>query len=43
MLDGRVAVVTWAGSGIGRACVTRFGAEGAIVVGLDVTPGSGSV
>jgi len=35
-LEGRVAVVTGAASGIGLACVARFAAEGAQVVGLDV-------
>jgi NAD(P)-dependent dehydrogenase (short-subunit alcohol dehydrogenase family) len=35
-LDGKVAVVTGAASGIGRACVARFAAEGAQVVGVDL-------
>jgi len=36
-LDGKVALVTGAASGIGLACVARFVQEGARVVGLDVT------
>ena len=36
-LDGMVAVVTGAASGIGAACAERFRGEGARVVGLDVT------
>jgi meso-butanediol dehydrogenase / (S,S)-butanediol dehydrogenase / diacetyl reductase len=35
-LDGRVALVTGAASGIGEACERRFTDEGAVVVGLDV-------
>ena len=35
-LDGKVALVTGAASGIGLACVQRFVAEGARVVGCDV-------
>ncbi|MDH4580644.1 SDR family oxidoreductase [Pseudomonas sp. BN415] len=35
-LSSKVAVITGAASGIGLACVRRFAAEGAQVVGLDV-------
>jgi NAD(P)-dependent dehydrogenase (short-subunit alcohol dehydrogenase family) len=34
-LDGQVALVTGAASGIGYACALRFAQEGAIVVGFD--------
>ncbi|MGI9603145.1 MAG: SDR family NAD(P)-dependent oxidoreductase [Acidimicrobiales bacterium] len=37
-LDGKVAHVTGAASGIGAACVDRFVAEGAVVVGSDIQP-----
>jgi len=40
-LDGRVAVVTGAGSGIGLATVRRFAAEGARVVCVDLNPDAG--
>ncbi len=36
-LDGKSALVTGAASGIGLACVARFAAEGAQVVGVDIT------
>ena len=38
-LDGQVALVTGAASGIGAACVDRFVDEGATVVGLDLGTG----
>lgn len=37
-LQGKVAIVTGAGSGIGRACVLRFLEEGAAIVATDIHP-----
>ena len=36
-LEGKVAVITGAGSGVGQACMVRFAAEGAKVVGVGRT------
>jgi NAD(P)-dependent dehydrogenase (short-subunit alcohol dehydrogenase family) len=38
--SGRVAFVTGAASGIGKACVERFASEGMRVVGMDLTEGA---
>jgi NAD(P)-dependent dehydrogenase (short-subunit alcohol dehydrogenase family) len=40
-LDGRVAVITGGGNGIGRATTLRFLAEGAAVVAVDLNASSG--
>jgi NAD(P)-dependent dehydrogenase (short-subunit alcohol dehydrogenase family) len=39
LLEGKIAAITGAASGIGRAAVGIFVAEGARVVAGDVTPG----
>src|SRR5512135_3662414 len=41
-LDGKAAVVTGGGRGIGAACVRQLGAAGARVAVLDLEPGSGA-
>ena len=35
-LEGKVALITGAGSGIGRAAANRFAAEGASIVASDI-------
>jgi NAD(P)-dependent dehydrogenase (short-subunit alcohol dehydrogenase family) len=35
-LEGKIALVTGSGAGIGRGCALRFAAEGARVVGVDI-------
>lgn len=35
-LEGKSAVVTGAGAGVGRSCVTRLAAEGADIIGVDI-------
>jgi NAD(P)-dependent dehydrogenase (short-subunit alcohol dehydrogenase family) len=42
-LEGKVALVSGAASGIGAAVVTRFAEEGATVVGCDLTPIDGGI
>ncbi len=37
-LDGRIALITGASSGIGAACAERFEREGARIAGLDIAP-----
>ena len=40
VLDGKIAIVTGAASGIGKASVELFRGEGATVVGADVSGGA---
>ncbi len=39
-LEGKLAFITGAASGIGRACALRFGREGARIAGLDIAKAS---
>jgi len=39
-LNGKVALISGTGSGMGRAAARLFAAEGAIVVGTDVNAGN---
>ena len=40
-LDGKVCVITGAGSGIGRACALRFAGEGARIAVADIAEEAG--
>lgn len=39
VLQGKIALVTGAASGIGRACAEALSAQGAVVMALDINPG----
>ena len=41
-LEGKVALITGAGAGIGRAAAVRFAAEGARIVASDIGEASAS-
>lgn len=41
-LEGKVAIITGTGSGMGRAAALMFAREGAKVVGCDINPAAGS-
>ena len=41
-LDGRVAIVTGAGQGIGRGVARRFAREGAAIVVAELNPETGA-
>ena len=41
LLEGRVAIVTGAGSGIGKATALRMSQEGAKMVVVDIVPDAG--
>lgn len=43
VLSGKIAVVSGAATGIGRACAETMRAKGAVVVGLDINPEISSV
>ena len=42
LLSDKIAIVTGAGSGIGRASAQRFAAEGAAVIAADIRLGKAS-
>jgi NAD(P)-dependent dehydrogenase (short-subunit alcohol dehydrogenase family) len=37
-LQGKIALITGAASGIGSACAVRFAEEGALIIGFDLSP-----
>ena len=41
-LQGKVAIITGTGSGMGRAAALMFAREGAKVVGCDINPAAGA-
>ena len=41
-IDGKVALITGAASGIGAACAARFAAEGAMIAGVDLSAPAGA-